>query len=290
MFDEFEKPRVTVIIPSLANSITRPHLKLTVESLRKTVDWDIIVVTNGSNEKPNLDDIYGISQHAHTAQQGQCRSVNIGAAMANAMTQYFFIINDDMYFAPGWNENIPDNGNDWPLVWSPNLVEPDDNPGSAEPFLKLGGDGFTLDKFDIEKVNSFISEKVKSEKGVSEDGFNFPLFIRKDVWNTIGGYDILYDPWGSNSDTDLQTKIALAGITPVRRRDVLVYHFSNKSGTFDGTHQTEWQRNWDYFDRKWGFNRDVLKSDVWYHSKMLPKDPEQIKYKPWWKDKYAPKV
>ena len=40
--------KVTAIIPSLANETTRPYLRLCVESLRATTDWDIIVVTNGT--------------------------------------------------------------------------------------------------------------------------------------------------------------------------------------------------------------------------------------------------
>jgi hypothetical protein len=263
--------KVTAIIPSLASEETRPYLRLCVESLRATTDWDIIVVTNGAKSPEPLN-IDGITMRLHTSDQGQCNAVNIGAQQANPTTEYFFIANDDMYFAPDWNKNLKF---DYPC-FSPNLVEPENNNGSAPPFLKYGN-GFTLEQFDKDFVNGFVERKTDNVDD-DEPGFNFPVFIKKDLWNLLGGYDVAYDPWGSNSDTDLQTRINLAGVTPMRLRDVLVYHFSNKSGTFDGTHQDFYANNIDYFKDKFGFDRDELNSDVWYNKDMIPEDKERIKY------------
>lgn len=272
--------RPTVVIPSFYEK-DADYLKLCVESLRATVDWPIIVVTNGSTAKPDLSHIHGISQHVHTKDQGQCNAVNIGAQLANPMSDYLFVSNSDMYYAPDWNENLlfglP--------VFSPNLVEPTNNVGSAEPFLKVDG-GYTVEEFNKELVNEFVAKSVKENVDNVTTGFNLPFFIRRDIWRTIGGYDTKYDPWGSNSDTDLQTLIELAGVQPKRLRDVLVYHFSNKSGTFDGTHQDAWQKNWDYYTSKWGFNRDDKPiPDTWMATKMVNK--RLNKYHPSWEDKYA---
>ena len=264
--------RVTAIIPSLASEKTRPYLRLCVESLRATTDWEIIVVTNGTNTPEPLN-IDGISTRLHTRDQGQCNAVNIGAQAAMG-ADYIFIVNDDMYFAPGWKDNIHFN---YPC-FSPNLIEPYDNAGSADPFIKSLA-GLTIDTFNKELANEDVAKYVETEKYKSESGFNFPVFIKKDLWDLIGGYDVAYDPWGSNGDTDLQTKINLAGLTPIRLRDVLVYHFSNKSGTFDGTHQDYYQNNIDYFRDKFGFDRDELGSDVWYNQNMIPKDKSKIKLK-----------
>lgn len=267
--------KVATIIPSLYEA-DGEYLKLAVESLRATVDWDIIVVTNGGRYKPDLSEIKGITVHLHTRDQGQCNAVNIGAQLASPDTDYLFVSNADMYYAPDWNRylNFP-----YP-VFSPNLVEPVNNVGSAAPFLKFDG-GLTLEEFNKGRVDKFIGEHVEKEvqSGLTyEDGLNFPLFIKKNLWALLNGYDVAYDPWGSNSDTDLQTRINLAGVTPMRLRDVLVYHFSNKSGTFDGTHQDFYQNNIEYFREKFGFDRDELGSDVWYNKDMIPLDPEQIKY------------
>lgn len=272
-------PKVTVIIPT--TPWTKDYLKVAVESLRATTDWDIIVVSNGGNYYP-LDDIKGITLRLHTKQQGQCHAVNIGAHQANPTTDYLFISNDDMYYAPNWKKNLRFES----PVFSPNLAEPVNNAGSAPPFVKVNG-GYTLEEFDKAIVDEFIADSVASGEAAPQDGFNFPLFIDSRVWRTIGGYDETYDPWGSNSDTDLQAKVHLYGIQTKRYFDVLVYHFSNKSGTFDGTHQDAWQRNWDYFTNKWGFNRDMIPTDVWYSKNILPDDQKMIKYKPDWAGEYA---
>lgn len=273
--------KISVVVPSLYH-VDGEYLKLCVESLRASTDWDIVVVTNGTKDKPDLAHIKGISTHIHTRDQGQCNAVNIGSQLASPDTDYLFISNSDMYYAPGWNKNLRFDD----LCFSPNLVEPVNNHGSAQPFLKFDG-GFTLEEFDQAATNEYITTMLRDPNSkIVENGFNFPLFINRELWNTIGGYDIAYDPWGSNSDTDLQTKVNLAGITPKRYRDVLVYHFSNKSGTFDGSHQDFYQNNIDYFKDKFGFDRDELGSDVWYNEDMLPKDKSKIKFEAPWVGKY----
>lgn len=275
--------KVSVIIPSLYEA-DGAYLKEAVESLRATCpDWDIIVITNGTTNKPDLTHIKGITVHAHVTAQGQCGAVNAASQLVNEATDYLMVSNSDMYYPPSWNKNLRFDH----LVFSPNLVEPTNNKGSAPPFMKLDG-GFVLEDFSRMVVDDFIKSMTRSfpYKKREEAGFNLPFFIRKDVWNTVGGYDVIYDPWGSNSDTDLQTKIELAGIKPMRLRDVLVYHFSNKAGTFEG-HQDFWQHNWDYYTEKWGFNRDDTNGDPWYCKNMI--DLSKLKYSPPWKDKYAKK-
>lgn len=282
--------RISVIIPSLWD-VDKDYAKLCIQSLRESTkdsphDWDVILVTNGSKDDVITRDVKGITAHLNTKDQGQCNAVNMGASIAEG--QYLFIVNSDMYFAPGWDKNLRFDH----LVFSPNLVEPVNNAGSAKPFHKFDG-GLTLEEFKKEEVDYHIETQVTfgvDEHYGEEPGLNFPLFIRKDVWQTIGGYDTNYDPWGSNSDTDLQTRINLAGITPMRLRDVLVYHFSNKSGTFDfsqAQRQEFYNNNIEYFRNKFGFDRDELGSDVWMNKDMLPEDKSRIKFKADWIGKYA---
>jgi len=271
--------KVTVIIPSLID-VDKPYLEVCVNSLRSSgFDGDIIVVANGTRDMAPFRGMTGITKAITTRQQGQCNAVNIGAELAEADTKWLFVINSDMYFSLGWDKNL-DVDNPPSLCFSPNLVEPTNNNGSADPFLKFNG-GYTLDEFKPSEVDHYIKRKV-TNKIKPETGFNLPFFIDREVWRTIGGYDTAYDPWGSNSDTDLQTLINIAGITPVRLRDVLVYHFSNKSGTFDGTHQEEWQKNFDYYRTKFGYTRDdEPQADVWYNKNMVLED--KLIFDPPWK-------
>lgn len=263
-----------IIIPSLYEA-DKDYLKLCVESLRESgFGGQIIVVTNGASSSPVLD-FKGVSVHLHTKQQGQCNAVNIGAQVAQS--EYIMVSNSDMYYAPGWDRYL----NFVYPVFSPNLVEPVNNLGSAPPFLKFDG-GFTLEEFSKESVDKFINKQVEREltSGLThEPGFNLPFFIKRDFWNFLGGYDIGFDPWGSNSDTDLQTRINLAGVTPMRLRDVLVYHFSNKTDTFKPENDAFRMHNFDYFKQKHGFDRDELGSDVWMNKDMIPENKSRIKYK-----------
>lgn len=264
-------PKVSVIIPSLYET-DGEYLKLCVESLQATTDWDIIVVTNGSKVKPILP---FRAIHLHTPDQGQCNAVNIGAQVA--MGDYLMVSNSDMYYGTDWSANLKFN---YP-VFSPNLIEPVNNAGSAPPFIKFDG-GLTLDEFKQGTVNTFIYHEIdKDDK--DEPGFNLPFFIKRDFYHFLGGYDVAFDPWGSNSDTDLQTRINLAGVTPMRLRDVLVYHFSNKTPTFAPENDAFRLHNFEYFKEKFGFDRDDvdgkgLKSDVWYNKDMIPEDKERIIY------------
>lgn len=273
--------KICAVIPSYYVKDSE-YLKVCVESLRATTNWDIIVVTNGTKAKPVLP-FKGFTNHLHTKDQGQCVAVNIGAQLAAPDTDYIFVVNSDMYFAPGWNKQMEFRFNKG-LCFSPNLVEPVDNAGSAPPFLKLDA-GNDLESFKPAIADDYV-ERMTKELKAPEPGFNLPFFIDLNLWRTIGGYDVAYDPYGSNSDTDLQCKINLAGVTPKRLTDILVYHFSNKSGTFEDDKRDFWQNNWDYFQSKWGFNRDELKSDVWMNKDMLP-ELSKIKYKPDWVNKYA---
>lgn len=261
----------SIIIPSLYE-VDGDYLELCVTSLRDSgFGGQIIVVTNGSKYNPDLSHLK--CQHLHTNQQGQCNAVNIGAQVATA--DYLMVSNADMYYAPWWNRNLMFGEM---LCFSPTLVEPANNHGSAVPFLKLDA-GFTLDEFKKRKVDKFIVDyDPLNNRPLQENGFNLPFFIKRDFFNFLGGYDVVYDPWGSNSDTDLQTRINLAGVTPMRLRDVLVYHFSNKTPTFAPENDAFRMHNFDYFKEKFGFDRDELGSDVWYNKDMLPEDKNKIKY------------
>jgi hypothetical protein len=239
---------------------TQDYLDLCVQSLMRNTSRfavELLVARNG------LD-----SGHP----QGQCQAVNREAI--HASSEWLFIINDDMYLPPGWDV-AADFGRS--LCWVPNLIEPMEV-GSAAPFLKCDAHCDLVD-FDQTLVDRMAGD-LRSAKQGWENGFNFPIFIHKSLWDTIGGYDARYDPWGSNSDSDLLAKVVLAGVQPLRNRDCWVYHFSGKAGTFDGTHEAERQANFRYYESKWGFARhpEVVNGVI---------DLAALKYRPWWMNRFA---
>jgi len=250
--------KVSVIIPCMRR--TQIYLDSCIQSLmRNTTSFSIelLLAPNG------LDTAYP---------QGQCQAVNREAH--HASSEWLFIINDDMYFPPGWDD-ASDFTRTW--CWSPNLIEPMEV-GSADGFLKCDAH-CDIGAFDQTAVDQMASELRQHHQGWQR-AFNFPIFINKTLWDIIGGYDTRYDPWGSNSDSDLLAKVVLAGIQPLRNRDCFLYHFSGKAGTFDGSHETERQNNFKYYESKWGFKRhpEIVNGII---------DLQALRYRPWWMGKFT---
>ncbi len=261
---------VTIIVPTLSNELSDRALNLCLDSLGD-IKCDIEIAENG----PDTD-----------YPQGQCTAVNRIAK--SVKTEWIFIANNDMIFPPNWFKIFTDTVDNYKLlVASPNLVEPQKG---APPFIEkfCGGIG-TVDTepdFDKQCFLDFVEGHKEHEnrpENTIEDGFNFPVLIRKDVWDTVGGYDESYDPWGSNSDSDLQHKLMIAGIIPKRVKSALVYHFSQTSGTFHPDHRDKWEENKRYFTGKWGFEREASPG-IWYRPTIPYKE---LKYKPKWKCKYG---
>ena len=269
----------TIIIPHLGKTLESQYaLKQCLKSLKETVpDIRTIVVINSvdgwdGDVNPNTILI---------AEQGQCKAVN--AAVSTVDTPWVLVTNDDMIYPPGWWEKLTDfHGQDVQCV-SPKLVEP--RPGAPTFLVEFcGGAGGDFDK---QKFLDFVEQYDRSRNGGNRvfigPGFNLPYLIKKEVWDTVGGYDVNYDPWGSNSDSDLEYKLKLAGVQMWQHHEALVYHFSQTSGTFNPENQGYWQQNWDYFIRKWGFPR--TDDGIWQATFTIP--DEGRKFRPSWEGKYG---
>lgn len=240
---------VTIIVPHLGETREQEFsLDQCLASLNETTTSRVIVVKNGK-ACPHKRDI-------RILEQGQCKAVNAGVAMTN--TPWILVTNDDMIYPRGWFDRltqlpmvtrIVDLDDQNIFCISPQLVEP--RPG-APTFLEYfcGGAGGDFDK------QKWLEYAARKDEGYGlRTGFNLPFLMKRELWDTIGGYDINYDPWGSNSDSDLEYKIRLAGIQPYQNTNCIVYHFSQTSGTFHPDNQGAWQKNWNYFIQKWGFPR-----------------------------------
>lgn len=214
-------------------------------------------------------------------EQGQCKAVN--AAIATCNTPWFFITNDDMVYPPGWFEKLtkPLPTGSQPLAVCPKLIEP--RPGA--PLFDVyfcGGAGGDFDKQKFLNYAKSMEDIIAPVEGYFRTGFNFPLLINYNLWNLVGGYDVNYDPWGSNSDSDLEYKIILAGIQPMQNSECLVYHFSQTSGTFEPKNDSFRHRNYAYFKEIWGFER--TDNGIWEASFPIPTKEEGRTFLPWWEN------
>lgn len=270
---------VTIIIPHLGNNPESEYaLTQCITSLIESdfPEDNILVVKNGVNncKHDQLADI-------KIRQQGQCKAVN--AAVATINTPWILISNDDMIYPPGWFEKLTEGEyEEFEFCVSPKLVEP--KPG-APTFLTYfcGGAGGDFDKAKwLEYAKKYYEEHPAVE---TSSGFNLPFLIKKELWDLVGGYDVNYDPWGSNSDSDLEYKIKLAGVQPTQRESCIIYHFSQTSGTFHPDNNEYYQRNFTYFKEKWGFDR--TDEGIWEATFTIPTRQTGRLFNPVWEGKYG---
>lgn len=271
---------VTIIIPHIfLSEETDFALKECLKSLEETVpEMKKIVVINGMRFENDFEIVkYPNVEFIVLERQGQCSAVNSAFSVVN--TPWGFVTNNDMIYAPNWLEKLLETAKKYKLKYlCPNLVEP--RPG-APPFLvqSFGGAGGDFNK------EAWLDFASKHEEKMLEEGFNLPFLIDREVWQRIGGYDINYDPWGSNGDSDLQAKLILGSLTTFRDRNVVVYHFSQTSGTFHPDNQSYWQKNYAYFQEKWGFERQPESEKVWYSKDII--DHVKLIYHPEWEKKLS---
>lgn len=266
---------VTIIIPHLGKTKEEEYaLDQCLISLKESVPKIKVLVTkNGEKCSHDNFDVW-------VKEQDQGMAVN--AAVAVTDTPWIFITNSDMIYALGWWEKLTsfllgdqNERYDYPSCISPQLVEPQ---SGAPTFIKYfcGGAGG-----DFDKSKWLIYAKHHFEKvgGTLRTGFNLPFLIKRELWDLIGGYDVNYRPWGSNADSDLEYKIKLAGVQSYQNTSCIVYHFGQSSGTFSPDNRAYWQKNWDYFIQKWGFER-ASSPAIWQANFEIPWD--KLKYRPKW--------
>lgn len=269
-------PKISVVIPTLANAKSMPYLQKCVEMIRKNSeeDHDIIVMVNGENF-PNMRKFP--ARVLFRREQGQCGAVN--AAAREVQTEWMVVTDDDSMFPPQW-ERIFEHTDKSDVICMNSMES--GKIGSAPPYV-VNNCGQTVEDFNQEKFEKEAVDLGMTDLKVvggqnPEKGFSYPFLIRKSLWDKVGGYDEAYDPWGSNSDSDLFYKFTLAGVTPLRDRRILNYHFSQISGTFEDAQHSYWMRNRSYFEKKWGFRR-ADSPEIW-NSVTIPY--EQLTYKPDW--------
>lgn len=267
---------VTIIIPHFGETKEqKDSISECLDSLEETTpNIQRIVVFNGLKCSVDECTLFVKDKWIEISDQGQCKAVNAAVAITN--TPWIMVSNDDMIYPPGWFEKLVYALSPDVKCASPQLVEPRDG---SPTFIKhfCGGSGGDFDK---QKFFDFI-EKPRSLE--LRTGFNLPFLMKRELWDLVGGYDINYDPWGSNGDSDLEYKIKLAGVQPYQNTACLVYHFSQTSGTFELQNQEYWHKNFAYFEQKWGFPR--TDEGIWEATFEIP--DEGRKFRPWWEGYYA---
>ena len=266
---------ITIIIPHWGSSKEQEYaLDQCLLSLKETApDIRVSIAKNGEKCKHDGD--------VWVREQGQNRAVN--ATVATTNTEWFMVTMDYHVYAPGWFEKLVEliEGTDIRCM-SPKLIEPIDGAPTFEKYF-CGGAGGDFDKVKWLEFAKNYSPHGGEQWKCLRTGFNLPFLIKREVFDLISMYDVNYDPYGSNGDSDLEYKIRLAGVQPYQNTNCIVYHFSQTSGTSNPENRPYWAKNWDYFISKWGFPR--TDNGIWEANFEIPKSPIR-KFLPWWEGFY----
>ena len=271
-----KKEDARIIIPHYALKETNYALDECLTSLKESnFPMSNITVAHNGDTFDFLDNKFFEVQEIYTDKQGQCGAVNM--AVAQTTEKWILVTNNDMIYPSDWFERftslISDESND---CYSPMLIEPYDGAPTFKKYF-CGGVGGDWDKQKFLKfANEHTGEGLRS-------GFNLPFLIKKEVFDLVSGYDIAYDPYGSNSDSDLEYKLKLAGVKMFQNTNCVIYHFGQTSGTFHPSKAAYWSANWNYFIEKWGFPR--TDDGIWQATFEIPMD--KLKFKPNWINIYS---
>lgn len=225
-----EPPLISIIITTY-NALD--YLKLCVESLKiaSTRKNQIVIYADGSSvaTKEYLESLRGcdfIKTRYESENVGIERATNRAAGLADG--KYLYFINDDMVFAPGFDDALLRHLQPG-RVLTGTMIEPE-KPGFKVGSVHLKRDfGMRHTDFDMQR---FFSEAPALAEERTEPGIGSPWLMERELYFRIGAIDERFS--GPVHDPDLFYRIALTGAEMLRVRSSLCYHFSGKSLRFDG--------------------------------------------------------
>lgn len=207
------------------------YLKLCVDSLRRNARLPIQIViyadgsSNATHEYLQTLNAENIKWRFENENVGIARATNRAAEIADG--EYLYFVNDDMVFAPAFDEKL------WKHV-QPNrvltgtMVEPR-RAGVGISGVHIEREfGLNADDFD---ANRFDEEIVKLGEERLEDGINYPFLVARETFFAVGKIDERFP--GPMHDPDLFVRFAAAELKMQRARDSLCYHFGGRSLRFE---------------------------------------------------------
>ena len=218
----YELKDISVVIPSYNNL---EYLKLVYQSIRDISD-DIEVILYGDGCDDGTDEWFLKIKHkntiTHSYNERIGHTILYDYGFQTASRKVIGILHADMVVHKNFFGNILKHIGTNNIVCG-TCVEPPLHPAGGEKHIFDAGmypDQFNYDEFtkfceglDIDKIQS---------------GIFAPWFLLKDEYfDKIGGHDPIYAPYGYE-DSDIFSRMALAGFEFIQSRDALVYHFTQR--------------------------------------------------------------
>ncbi|MCX7966364.1 MAG: glycosyltransferase, partial [Syntrophorhabdaceae bacterium] len=267
---DLKKITSTIIIPVKEKW---DYTKVCLDSIVRytTIPYEIIIVDNGSKEplfkslkawkeKNPKTVIRYLRLNKNKGFAGGC---NEGAYLASG--DYLVFLNNDTIVTPNWLKSLikplaadPSIGITGPLSNYINGRQRIDNcPVSFD----------NLQRIDFGRLVAYsteLSRKNKDRFMYTEVIMGLCLAIRKELFDTIGGFDERFYP-GNFEDSDLSMRIHKMGLKPLICMDAFVYHFGNKTFMHqEGGYSLAYEKNLKAFMEKWHIPHHIDEESM-YH-------------------------
>jgi len=173
---------------------------------------------------------------------GLCKGTNLG--VYNALSDEILIVNDDNVFPKNWDKKLKY----WNLqpnqLITPNQIEP--LPSMFAQF-NIKDLGKTYEELDLNKFWEYEDSISKEKMDIA--GSTLPIYMKKQDYLRIGGWDENYSPM--LADWDFFLKCNLSRIDLTRVYNCHFYHFATVSYNQEKRKQSEIEGH-NYAKYKWG--------------------------------------
>lgn len=218
----FELKDISVVIPSYNNL---DYLKLAYKSIRDISD-DIEVILYGDGCDDGTTEWLLKIKHkntiTHSYNERIGHTILYDYGFKTASRKIIGILHADMIVHKNFFFNILKHINSNKIVCATCVEPPLHPPGGEKHILDAG---LYPNEFNKEVFNQFCNNR---DIDKTQESIFAPWFLLKEEYfDKIGGHDPIYAPYGYE-DSDLFTRMALAGFDFIQSRDAFVYHFTQR--------------------------------------------------------------
>jgi len=213
---------ISIVIPSYNNL---EYLKLAYQSIRDiSDDIEVILYGDGCNDGTNEWFLEIKHQntitHSYSERLGHTILYDYGFQIASR--KIIGILHADMIVHKNFFFNILKHIGPNNIISGTNIEPPLHPPGGEKHILNAG---LYPNEFNEYIFNEFCNNRDINQ---TQQSIFAPWFLLKDEYlNKIGGHDIIYAPYGYE-DSDIFSRMALAGFEFIQSRDAFVYHFTQR--------------------------------------------------------------
>lgn len=216
---------ISVVIPSYNNL---EYLKLIYRSIRDVTDEvELLLYSDGSTDGTEewLATLEDKNAVISTLKDRVGHTILYDRGFNQAKNSIIGILHADMVVSPNFFDNILKHIEPGTVVCG-TCIEPPLHPPGGEKVIK--DFGLYPAEFNQVDFNNYTDYASKNNTGKVNESIFAPWFILKDEYlSKIGSHDKSYAPYGYE-DSDLFSRMALAGFKFIQSRDAFIYHFTQR--------------------------------------------------------------